>query len=220
MRKRKKRLRQDHKINNLNTQSALYPYTKHLPCIYIFEKELFTAAAVQQRQHVGAAGCHRLFSGLIGLFVLGILRTATGGIQICTGCTAHTCTRPWLRAWSQRTKKTKGQHLHETVLPFCTKRIAELQYRLPCKHDEKCAYANGFPIVAAGLDIIRTFYYERQYDVWVVWRMLAVPHPLIYPGICPFLPWHNSPFGPRPPHYRGFTTALKHTTLGRTPLDE
>ena len=28
------------------------------------------------------------------------------------------------------------------------------------------------------------------------------------------------PSGPRPPHYRGFTIALRHTTLGRTPLDE
>ena len=26
--------------------------------------------------------------------------------------------------------------------------------------------------------------------------------------------------GPRPPHYRGFVTTLRHTTLGRTPLDE
>ena len=26
--------------------------------------------------------------------------------------------------------------------------------------------------------------------------------------------------GPRPPHYRGFTITLKHTTVGRTPLDE
>ena len=28
---------------------------------------------------------------------------------------------------------------------------------------------------------------------------------------------HN---GPRPPHYRGFTMTLRHTTLGSTPLDE
>jgi hypothetical protein len=26
--------------------------------------------------------------------------------------------------------------------------------------------------------------------------------------------------GPQPPHYRGFTITLRHTTLGRTPLDE
>ena len=28
------------------------------------------------------------------------------------------------------------------------------------------------------------------------------------------------PNGPRPPHYRGFMITLRHTTLGRTPLDE
>ena len=26
--------------------------------------------------------------------------------------------------------------------------------------------------------------------------------------------------GPGPPHYRGFTMKLRHTALGRTPLDE
>ena len=26
--------------------------------------------------------------------------------------------------------------------------------------------------------------------------------------------------GPRPPHYRGFTITIRHTTVGRTPLDE
>jgi hypothetical protein len=35
-----------------------------------------------------------------------------------------------------------------------------------------------------------------------------------------FLPWRNNTSGPRPPHYRGFTITLRHTTLGRTPLDE
>ena len=30
----------------------------------------------------------------------------------------------------------------------------------------------------------------------------------------------TAPRGPRPPHYRGFTITLRHTTLGRTPLDE
>jgi len=34
------------------------------------------------------------------------------------------------------------------------------------------------------------------------------------------LPWRNSPFGPRPPHYWGFMIILRHTTLCRTPLDE
>ena len=35
-----------------------------------------------------------------------------------------------------------------------------------------------------------------------------------------FLQWRNSPSWPRPPHCRGFTITLRHTTLGRTPLDE
>jgi len=36
-----------------------------------------------------------------------------------------------------------------------------------------------------------------------------------------FSPWCNSPLcEPRPPHYRGFTITLRHTTLGRIPLDE
>ena len=35
-----------------------------------------------------------------------------------------------------------------------------------------------------------------------------------------FLPWRNSPGGPRPPHYQGFTITLRHTTLCKTPLDE
>jgi hypothetical protein len=30
----------------------------------------------------------------------------------------------------------------------------------------------------------------------------------------------TAPSGPAPPHYRCFTITLKHTTLGRTPLDE
>jgi len=30
----------------------------------------------------------------------------------------------------------------------------------------------------------------------------------------------NSPSRPRPPHYRGFTITLRHTTLGSTPLEQ
>jgi hypothetical protein len=30
----------------------------------------------------------------------------------------------------------------------------------------------------------------------------------------------TAPCGPGPPHYRDFTITLRHTTLGRTPLDE
>jgi len=30
----------------------------------------------------------------------------------------------------------------------------------------------------------------------------------------------HPPSGSRPPHYRGFTITLRHTTVGRTPLDK
>jgi len=33
-------------------------------------------------------------------------------------------------------------------------------------------------------------------------------------------PGATAPTGPSSPHYRGFTIRLRHTTLGRTPLDE
>jgi hypothetical protein len=41
----------------------------------------------------------------------------------------------------------------------------------------------------------------------------------VYSGACICLPWRNSPSGPRPPNYRGLTITLRHTALGRTPLD-
>jgi hypothetical protein len=31
---------------------------------------------------------------------------------------------------------------------------------------------------------------------------------------------HQTPSGPRPPHYGDFTITIRHTTLVRTPLDE
>jgi len=37
------------------------------------------------------------------------------------------------------------------------------------------------------------------------------------------LPWRNSPpppSGPRPPYFRGFMITLRHSTVGRNPLDE
>jgi hypothetical protein len=41
-------------------------------------------------------------------------------------------------------------------------------------------------------------------------------------GILLLFPRYGStaPWGPRPPHYLGFTITLRHTTVGRTPLDE
>ena len=57
--------------------------TKHLAFTNILENELFTTAAVQQRQHVDAVGCHRLISGLIGVFVFDILLIPSGYILVC-----------------------------------------------------------------------------------------------------------------------------------------
>ena len=37
---------------------------------------------------------------------------------------------------------------------------------------------------------------------------------------CFYIPWRNIPSGPRPSHYRGFVITLRHTTLGRTSLDD
>jgi hypothetical protein len=35
-----------------------------------------------------------------------------------------------------------------------------------------------------------------------------------------FFSWFDSPRGSRPPHCRGFEITFRHTTVGRTPLDE
>ena len=47
-------------------------------------------------------------------------------------------------------------------------------------------------------------------------------HLLVNLGIWIPPPPHEAttPSGPGPPHYRGFTITLRHTTLSRTPLDE
>jgi hypothetical protein len=35
-----------------------------------------------------------------------------------------------------------------------------------------------------------------------------------------YLPWRNNYSGPRPPRCHGFKITVRHTTLGKTPLDE
>jgi hypothetical protein len=47
-------------------------------------------------------------------------------------------------------------------------------------------------------------------------------HPFVY-ALYIYILFANgstAPSGPGPPHYRGFTITLRHTTLGSTPLDE
>jgi hypothetical protein len=62
--------------------------------------------------------------------------------------------------------------------------------------------------------------------VFVVFVVVVVVNPLANPSkVCTrccllFFPWRNSPSGPRPPYCRGFMITLRHTTVGRTPLDE
>jgi hypothetical protein len=34
------------------------------------------------------------------------------------------------------------------------------------------------------------------------------------------IPWRTAPSRPGPPHYQDFTVTIRHTTAGRTPLDE
>ena len=41
----------------------------------------------------------------------------------------------------------------------------------------------------------------------------GVPPPSLPPS------WRNSPSGPGPPHYRGFTITFRHTRFGKNPLD-
>jgi hypothetical protein len=45
-------------------------------------------------------------------------------------------------------------------------------------------------------------------------------HPSYISSLLFCFSWFDSRSGPRPPPYRGITITLRHTTLGRTPLDE
>jgi len=56
--------------------------------------------------------------------------------------------------------------------------------------------------------ISRESYYNVKYTQLALHRLRFPPHCAI------------SPIGPWPPHCRGFTTTLRHTALGWTPLDE
>ena len=47
---------------------------------------------VEHRKRVEAVGCRTFYDGLIDMFVFGILLIPSGGIQICSGVIAPTCT--------------------------------------------------------------------------------------------------------------------------------
>ena len=76
-------------------------------------------------------------------------------------------------------------------------------------------YSTAFSIVRVGgyvkLSIILVN--SRHLHVWW-WDVPVLNHGLLFP--------HGATAcrGPRPSHYRGFTTTIRHTTLGRIPLDE
>ena len=69
----------------------------------------------------------------------------------------------------------------------------------------------------------RITYVWSHMSVLVFYSLVTVPTYLYLSYAAPiifFLPWRNSSRGPRPSHYWGFMIILRHTTLGRTPLDE
>jgi hypothetical protein len=51
-------------------------------------------------------------------------------------------------------------------------------------------------------------------SVFFIWNTQSKIHAFFFPIGA------TAPSGPGPPRYRGFTITLRHTTLGRTPLDE
>jgi hypothetical protein len=59
--------------------------------------------------------------------------------------------------------------------------------------------------------------YDRSWHIRT-WPWHSSPYLLVQSALH-FL-WHNIPKGPAPPHFLGFTITLRHTTRGRTPLDE
>ena len=64
-----------------------------------------------------------------------------------------------------------------------------------------------------GLDICITLWSAFPYDYQAAFLYDCT----VYNSVRLFSPpWRNSPSGSRPPHYRGFTITLRHTTLDRT----
>jgi len=57
---------------------------------------------------------------------------------------------------------------------------------------------------------------------WTTWCRSGIQIQLRNSRILSFLSYNGAtaPNGPMPPHYREFVIALRHTTLGMTPLDE
>jgi len=61
---------------------------------------------------------------------------------------------------------------------------------------------------------------SRLYLHWVTKLSDISWFPFIFWKYLSFYHCATAPRGPGSPHYRGITITLRHTTLGRTPLDE
>ena len=75
------------------------------------------------------------------------------------------------------------------------------------------SHTNSFSFIAIILFLI----FQTGISLCISHLSVHIIHPV---SSLIFLPGRNSPSGPWPPHYRGFTITLRHTILGRTPLDE
>ena len=146
------------------------------------------------------------------MFVFDILQIPTGCIQICSRCIAPTCnplgTDLFVRIHITYVHaqvhifldclslKTKAIWLFETsgnIYPMTQRNISKC-FNLRYKH---CLSYFKFSIINFKCRITAIFVTTDF-----------------------FFQWRNSPSGPGPPHYRGFTIILRHTTRGRTPLHE
>jgi hypothetical protein len=81
------------------------------------------------------------------------------------------------------------------------------------------------PGLASKPDVTKKIAYKmtshsREYFISVSWIKLHKETPYDLQFFFFLSSGATAPSGPGPPHYRGFTITLRHTTLGRTPLDE
>jgi hypothetical protein len=112
MHKRKKCLCQDHKIDTLIRQCALYHYTKHLAHTYVWKWVVSNHGGTTEATRVCGTVSH-VFSGLISVFVFDILGIHSECIQICCGLIAPPGCGPALVPVSY--KKCKSIYFHTPV---------------------------------------------------------------------------------------------------------
>jgi len=76
-------------------------------------------------------------------------------------------------------------------------------------HNFTCMFLYTLRAIKIKLMIIREVNYKMKFTIFV-----AIFYAMIFSPMA-----QQPPIGPGPPHYPGFTVTLRHTTLGRTPLD-